>query len=358
MRYHFSPSTGKILPCTAKVCPYGSISEHFNSSQEAMEYADFVNEKKAEFQEERKSKTDAELSLSKNPFSRAYIYTKGYQGDITKENYLTQKELLKNKNLIPKLIDSNDSYIARKALEKYYKNYKDTSLNTRTINNIYKKTEESLSKNPKDEKTRTELAYLNQYKQIIKGNSSLAETGDILKTVNTPDGGATFNPINNSSPVAGFCYSPYPEASRTVKFTDNLADNKKKLMDYMKENKELLSKKNHYIGLWNDPATGIIYMDVSVHSMNAKTAREQCEQKDQIAYFDLQTGESVTVNQNATSGQGDSYTSNMKELENEGVFSESLSNNIKNTKDKDLDKMFEYFKQNPSADDLDIGFSI
>jgi len=125
-------------------------------------------------------------------------------------------------------------------------------------------------------------------------------------------------------------------------------------MDYIKENKELLSKKNHYVGLWNDPETNIIYMDVSVHSMNATTAREQCEQKDQIAYFDLQTGESVTVNQNATSGQGESYSSNMKELENEGVFSESLSNNINNTKDKDLDKMFEYFNQNPHADDIEL----
>ena len=39
--------------------------------------------------------------------------------------------------------------------------------------------------------------------------------------------------------------------------------------------------------------------------MDAKEARTQCEEKDQIAYFDLQDFSSVTVNQNATSGQSD-----------------------------------------------------
>ena len=37
--------------------------------------------------------------------------------------------------------------------------------------------------------------------------------------------------------------------------------------------------------------------------MDAKEARKQCEDNDQIAYFDLQDFTSVTVNQNATSGQ-------------------------------------------------------
>ena len=39
--------------------------------------------------------------------------------------------------------------------------------------------------------------------------------------------------------------------------------------------------------------------------MDAKEARKECEDNDQIAYFDLQDFSSVTVNQNATSGQSD-----------------------------------------------------
>lgn len=75
--------------------------------------------------------------------------------------------------------------------------------------------------------------------------------------------------------------------------------------DYCERNKDLLSKENHYVGTWNDPVTGKIYLDVSVNTMDAKEARKQCEDNDQIAYFDLQDFSSVTVNQNATSGQSD-----------------------------------------------------
>ena len=188
----------------------------------------------------------------------------------------------------------------------------------------------------------------------MKGNTSTIETRDVLKTVNQPDGGATFNPLNNKTPSSGFCYSPYPEVSKTVKFSEDLAENKNILLNYLKENKELLEKENHYIGLWNDPETGIIYMDVSVHSMNAKEVRIGCEEKDQIAYFDLQTFESVTVNQNATSGQNiDTDIKNFKELETDGVFSEELSKKIHNTQDDELEKMYKYFKENPDIDKID-----
>ena len=45
------------------------------------------------------------------------------------------------------------------------------------------------------------------------------------------------------------------------------------------------------------------YLDVSKRYDTAEEARIACEQNDQIAYFDLQTFESVDVNREATSGQ-------------------------------------------------------
>ena len=62
--------------------------------------------------------------------------------------------------------------------------------------------------------------------------------------------------------------------------------------------------------------------------------------------LDLQSFESVTVNQNATSGQSNDFQKNMKEMENEGIFSEELSNKIRLTTDEELDRMAEYFKNN------------
>ena len=72
---------------------------------------------------------------------------------------------------------------------------------------------------------------------------------------------------------------------------------------YCSEHKDLLDKEDHYIGTWHDPNTGTKYLDISINTQDAKVAREQCKQKDQIAYFDLQDFSSVEVDANATSGQ-------------------------------------------------------
>lgn len=109
------------------------------------------------------------------------------------------------------------------------------------------------------------------------------------------------NPYVKTSPQVGFCYSPYPERSVEFSSVDDLTLST--YDEYCEKNKDLLSKENHYAGTWHDPATGKIYLDVSINTMDAKEARKQCEDNDQIAYFDLQDFTSVTVNQNATSGQ-------------------------------------------------------
>lgn len=76
------------------------------------------------------------------------------------------------------------------------------------------------------------------------------------------------------------------------------------LSSYAKKNIDLMDKPDHYVGLWNDPATGIVYLDISVNTMSAEEAQKDCKGHDQIAFFDLQDYNSVTVNPNATSGQG------------------------------------------------------
>lgn len=360
-KYHISLK-GSPAPCKAKkICPRGGLSEHFTSKEEALIYADSMNEIKAKSEPILSiyysgNMTTDELGQISNHYCKIEAYNNGYNGDITKEDYNVQKGALTNGVMIDKLIFSKDSYIATKALENYFKE-KNEKLNNKNIDSFIQAKMNKLNTETDNEELRTEVALLSQYKNITEGNDSTVETKDVLKTVNQPDGGATFNPLNNKTPSSGFCYSPYPEVSKTVKFTDNLSENKEILLNYLNENKSLLEKENHYIGLWNDPATGIIYMDVSVHSMNAKEVRIGCEEKDQIAYFDLQTFESVTVNQDATSGQNftNNDLDNYKELEEEGVYSENLNSKINNTSDDELEKMYQYFKNNPDIDkDYDI----
>lgn len=122
-----------------------------------------------------------------------------------------------------------------------------------------------------------------------------------LREISAPDGGATINAVGEV-PTSGFCYSPFPE--RSVAYRPPQKIELRDLNKYVRDNDDLLSQEGHFVGLWNDPQDGTVYLDVSVVTMEASEARQQCEEKDQIAFFDLQDFSSVTVNPDATSGQG------------------------------------------------------
>ena len=184
--------------------------------------------------------------------------------------------------------------------------------NKDNLSKVYKRQEEIVKmgnfvSRKNEEHERTKLAKLSLK---MKGNYiSDVELDGVLEDLREPDSGATLSANRNSTkakiPVVGFCASPYPEYS--VVF-DNPEDvTLDSLLDFEerinKESEGIFSQEDVYIGLWNDPATGKIYLDVSKRYDTAEEARIACEQNDQIAYFDLQTFESVDVNREATSGQ-------------------------------------------------------
>jgi hypothetical protein len=133
----------------------------------------------------------------------------------------------------------------------------------------------------------------------LKGKVRANDIGNLFERVSKPDGGFTYSPLDSSQPEKGFAVSPYPERS----FAKNLENfTGHDLLDYIETNRDMFKKKNNYIGAWNDPATGKVYLDISVVSKTEDEAKKLALKHDQIAYFDLAKGESVTVNQNATSG--------------------------------------------------------
>ena len=158
-----------------------------------------------------------------------------------------------------------------------------------------------------DEAERTRLAKLS-LKEKGSINTS-AEIGTILDGIHTPDSGATFSMrgtnLEVTIPQVGFCASPYPELSKVFNASNEVTASG--LMDYMDSvnniDPDLLGDENTYIGLWNDPESGKVYLDISRRYDTAEQARISCENHDQIAYFDLQSFESVDVDRNAMSGQ-------------------------------------------------------
>lgn len=150
---------------------------------------------------------------------------------------------------------------------------------------------------------RTKAAALHKKEVMLQGGSGEDDWGpsEVLSTVREPDGGGTWNPVTQKMPIVGFCYSPYPEYSECLKAEDVTLET---LDSYATEHADVLGEDHHFVGLWNNPEDGNVYLDVSVNTEDASEAATGCENHDQIAYFDLQTFSSVEVNRYATSGQG------------------------------------------------------
>lgn len=158
-----------------------------------------------------------------------------------------------------------------------------------------------------EEMERTKLAELSLES---KGSYTTTDNiNNILGGIHTPDSGATFS-LNKGDfiakvPQVGFCASPYPEYSKVFESSKEVTSNE--ILDYIDSMSEiddsLLEDEDTYIGLWNDPDTGKVYLDISKRYDTAEEARVSCENNDQIAYFDLQLFQSVDVDRTATSGQ-------------------------------------------------------
>lgn len=183
--------------------------------------------------------------------------------------------------------------------------------------NVFKLTEElekqkelvlagNFSSREEEESARTKLARL---AEKHKGSSETIENLDnLLKGIHSPDSGATLAMKGDYTaivPTTGFCASPYPEHSKVFESSKDVDIGA--ILDYLSSIEEkdasIFSDDETYLGLWNDPETGKVYLDISKRYHTAEEARIACENNDQIAYFDLQTFQSVDVNRNATSGQ-------------------------------------------------------
>lgn len=117
-------------------------------------------------------------------------------------------------------------------------------------------------------------------------------------------GGATWDPFEERAPQVGFCFSPYERYSRPVP-TPAGSDELEAVMDgYIRDHEAVLREDGNYLGLWNQEDRDTLWLDVSTVGDDAGRVRDACLTHDQIAFFDLQTKTEVTVDENATSGQG------------------------------------------------------
>lgn len=138
-----------------------------------------------------------------------------------------------------------------------------------------------------------------------EGATDPASIDTVSSDLSVPDGGFTYNPANGTTARAGFAVSPYPELSREVDLNGKSdVEVRREVTTYMRDNAKALAEDSAWLGGWHDPDTGKAWLDVSILVDTAERAREIGLKRDQLAYFDMGTMNSVVIDSNATSGQG------------------------------------------------------
>jgi len=112
-------------------------------------------------------------------------------------------------------------------------------------------------------------------------------------------GGFSYNPLTGEVPTTGFMVSTYPERSFAVQAKDFKPS---VLEKYVKDNKDLLEKSDHFVGGWFDESTGMHCLDISVRASSHTEATKLSVDHDQKGYFANETKQYHEVNANATSG--------------------------------------------------------
>lgn len=118
------------------------------------------------------------------------------------------------------------------------------------------------------------------------GSTKLDEVVDAINS-----GGITFDTVRKMS-LGGqkmISVSVYPELSRI--FTGKIT--KEDIVKYIRDNIDILRKRNHSLGGWYDTETGKIYLDVSVTMPDVDTAVALGKKYNQKAVFDLEKFEEI-----------------------------------------------------------------
>lgn len=118
--------------------------------------------------------------------------------------------------------------------------------------------------------------------------------GGRLARLTETRGGVTYDLLRNSLPKEGFALSIYPEHERVLAPTNTREQLVSEINRYLMDKSELLAKPDHHFGSWRSPE-GNIYLDISVVVTDQRLARELATKHKQLAFYDLERGETVEV---------------------------------------------------------------
>jgi len=99
---------------------------------------------------------------------------------------------------------------------------------------------------------------------------------------------------HGDAPTTGCMVSPYPKAERIYDADSFSAED---VHRYRDAHRALLAKPGHYLGGWRDGDK--IYLDISIHAATRAEARALARRHRQLAYYDLDSGETIPTEEAA-----------------------------------------------------------
>jgi hypothetical protein len=118
-------------------------------------------------------------------------------------------------------------------------------------------------------------------KTLIDWSARISAMADALSV---PDGGFSVDPSDGSDVRAGYAVAVHPEHERIFDGGVTIA-----------QAKDALSLPGRVLGGWRDPATGRVYLDVSVVTADLAEAMTLARETQQLAIFDFSVMASVPV---------------------------------------------------------------
>lgn len=104
------------------------------------------------------------------------------------------------------------------------------------------------------------------------------------------NGGFSYSILSESSPRGGFMVSVDQKNERIYDLNSFGRDSINK---YIHDHKRDLAIPGAHIGGWIDTQTNKVYLDISINVATPKEAFSLCKQYKQLAYYDLEKGETV-----------------------------------------------------------------
>lgn len=123
---------------------------------------------------------------------------------------------------------------------------------------------------------------------LIDWSARISAIADALSVL---DGGFSIDPNDGSDVRCGYAVAVHPEHECVYERRVTSSD----IHEYISHAKDALSLPGRVLGGWCDPATGRVYLDVSVVTVDLREAMALAVKAKQLAIFDFSAMASIPV---------------------------------------------------------------